>query len=102
MPWSCDGESARLFSAYSEAIALKVREGAPLDTYSIDRRAMYNYAKACGDDEVYMPICFCCARRFPHLRSLGKKTFRPAHLFFTAAFCDLAKDLVMFCISENL
>ena len=73
MPPSKDEQSIRLFSAYCEAIAVKVRQGAPLDTYAIDRRAIYNYNKAAGDDQVYMPMCFSCARRFPYLGCLEDK-----------------------------
>ena len=61
MPWSHDTEEIRLFSAYCEAIAVKVREGAPLDTYSIDRRAIVNYTEAAGDDSIFSLICFSCA-----------------------------------------
>ena len=49
---------------------MKVREGAPLDTYSIDRRAIVNYTEAAGDDSIFSLICFSCARRFPYIRSL--------------------------------
>ena len=73
MPPSNDSEAVRLFSAYCEALAEKVREGAPLDTYSIDRRAILNYNRATADDQIYSLICFSCARRFPYVASLGQK-----------------------------
>ena len=69
---SNDSEEMRLLSAYSEAIATKTRQGAPLDTYSIDRRAILNYSKAAADDQIYMPICFSCARRFPYIASFDR------------------------------
>ena len=67
---SQDSEQVRRFSAYCEAIAMKIRDGAPLDTYSIDRRAMKQYTRATADDQIYMPMCFSCARRFPFIASL--------------------------------
>ena len=69
---SSDSEEVRMLSAYNESIAMKIRQGAPLDTYSIDRRAILNYSKAAADDQIYMPICFSCARRFPYMASLDK------------------------------
>ena len=74
---SSDSAEVRRFSAYCEVIAWKVRQGAPLDTYSIDRRAVLHYNKATADDQVYMPICFSCARRFPHMASLDKDGRKP-------------------------
>jgi hypothetical protein len=73
MPPSADSMDVRRFSAYCEAIAWKVRQGAPLDTYAIDRRAVLQYNRASGDDQIYMPICFSCARRFPYIASLDKE-----------------------------
>ena len=74
---SRDSEEVRGFSAYCEAIAWKIRQGAPLDTYSIDRRAVRQYNMATADDQVYMPMCFSCARRFPHVASLDKLDQKP-------------------------
>ena len=73
MPVSQDDERVRMFSAYCEALALKVRQGPPLDTYSIDRRAILNYNSAAADDQIHSLICFSCARRFPHMKCLGDK-----------------------------
>ena len=68
-----EDETMLMFSAYSEAVALKCRESGPLATYSIDRRAIASYSKASSDDQIFMGICFCCARRFPHVASEGAK-----------------------------
>ena len=73
MPASADPENVRLFSAYCEAIAVKTRQGAPLDTYSMDRRAILKYNEAVADDQVHMLICFSCAMRYPYVQSFGKK-----------------------------
>ena len=68
-----ENETTLMFSAYSEAVALKCRESGPLATYSIDRRAIANYSQASSDDQIFMGICFCCARRFPHVASDGAR-----------------------------
>ena len=44
-----------------------LRQGAPLASFSIDRRCLYNYTRALRDDGVESLICFSCARRFPFL-----------------------------------
>ena len=59
----------RRYSSYNEAIAAIVRRGAPLATYSIDRRSLRSYAECLSDDGVESLICFSCARRFPFLAS---------------------------------
>ena len=58
-----------VMSAYSDAIAMKIREGAPLATLAIDRRSLYNYCCAVNDSSVCSLICWCCARRFPYVGS---------------------------------
>ena len=68
-----ENETSLMFSAYCEAVAMKCRESSPLASYSIDRRAIANYSKASGDDEIFSPICFSCARRFPYIASQGGK-----------------------------
>ena len=45
-------EEERRASAYNEAIAVVVREGAPLAAYAIDRRCLFNYTEALSDDGV--------------------------------------------------
>ena len=60
-------EEEKVWGAYNEAIATVVRQGAPLASYSIDRRCLYNYTTAVQNDKVQALICFCCARRFPYL-----------------------------------
>ena len=56
-----------MLGSYNEAIAEVVRQGAPLASFSIDRRCLYNYTRALRDDAVESLICFSCARRFPFL-----------------------------------
>ncbi len=81
MPLCPESDDVKFFSAYCEVIATKTRRGAPLDTYSIDRRAVQKYHEACGDDQVYSLICISCARRYPHVQSFGQKMrYRGAEL----------------------
>ena len=41
-----------VWSAYQEAIAIKIRAGAPLAHLAIDRRALYNYTSALADEQI--------------------------------------------------
>ena len=54
---------------YNEAVAEVIRQGAPLSTYSIDRRCLRNFSEFLADENVNALICFSCARRFPYLSS---------------------------------
>ena len=67
----CRSHEERCYSAYNEAIATVVRRGAPLATYAIDRRCLWNYVNCLDDDGVESLICFLCARRFPYLAEWG-------------------------------
>ena len=57
----------QLWSAYNEAIAWKVRSGAPLAALAIDRRCLLNYARYIQDDTVHSLVCMVCARKFPRV-----------------------------------
>ena len=72
----CFSLEERRASAYSEAIAVKIRQGAPFAAHSIDRRCLYNYAMACRDDQVEAPICFFCACVYPRLASRRRDDIR--------------------------
>ena len=54
-------------SIYNEGIATAVRQGAPLASYSIDRRCMLQYNKHLSHKDTGASICFVCARRFPRI-----------------------------------
>ena len=86
--WAGDGESARLthlkeshidllesaarylpqcfpkdiqyLSIYNESIAEKIREGTPLASYAIDRRALHNFDDALQEEDICAPMCFLC------------------------------------------
>ncbi len=66
----------RCVSVYNEALAEKCREGAPLATYSIDRRCLQNYVQAIGGDNIETPICFLCACTYT-LSKTGKPDEQP-------------------------
>ena len=50
----------RYASIYNEAIAEKIREGAPLASYAIDRRALQNFNDALHENSICAPMCFLC------------------------------------------
>ena len=64
-----DSERVCYASAYNEAIAVAIRRGAPLASYAIDRRSLYNCCQALRDDTVETLVCFRCERRFPYRRT---------------------------------
>ena len=71
------GESERVCfaSAYTEAIAVAIRRGAPLASYAIDRRNLFNACQGLRDDTVETLICFWCQRRFPYRRTATAKSY---------------------------
>ena len=92
----------RRAAAYSEAIAVKIRQGAPLAAYSIDRRCLYNYAMACRDDQVEAPICFFCACVYPRLASRRRNDIRWLTPFDGRnKLCDLSRDEVVGMFSKG-
>ena len=56
-------------AVYNEAIAIKVRGGTPLTSYSIDRRSLRKAAEATKGDNVQSLICFFCACTHPRVES---------------------------------
>ncbi len=66
LPRCYEGEERRL-SVYNEAIAEKLRQGAPLASYSIDRRCLRNYSEATSNNNIQAPICFLCACIYPYV-----------------------------------
>ena len=57
-------DEALLASVYNESIATAIRKGAPLASYSIDRRCMQNYVPDLVKDDTCALVCIVCARRF--------------------------------------
>ena len=66
---SNESEKVCFSSAYQEAIAIAIRRGAPLASYSIDRRSLFNASQGLRSDTVEALICFWCSRRFPYRRT---------------------------------
>ena len=71
-PVSPDEEDVLAMSVYNEGLALAIRRGAPLSSYSIDRRCMQEYAKHATAASTYAAVCFVCARRFVHVSGTTK------------------------------
>lgn len=69
-----------LNSVYRESIAFAARNGAPVASYSIDRRCMTNYAEDIIREDTCALICFVCARRFPHVSQKQNMTMKRIQL----------------------
>ena len=63
-------EAALALSIYNEGIAIAVRQGAPLASYSIDRRCMLQYNLHLNDQNTCALVCFVCARKFPRVHGV--------------------------------
>ena len=61
------------WAIYNAAISRKCQDSAPVAAYAIDRRCLREYTNAMAKDAIQGLICFCCARRFPHLLAMGEK-----------------------------
>ena len=61
-----------VMSVYNEALAIAIRKGAPLASYSIDRRCLRQYVQHVSDATTYAAVCFVCARRFVHVSGVNK------------------------------
>ena len=56
-----------LLSVYSESIAIATHKGAPVASYSIDRRCMMNYVRDLVCEDTCALICVSCARPSPYV-----------------------------------
>ena len=65
-------EELLAMSVYNEGLAVATRRGAPLASYSIDRRCLQEYAKHMTNEHTYAAVCFVCARRFTHVSGSQK------------------------------
>ena len=54
-------------SVYNEGIAMAVQRGAPLASFSIDRKCLQQYAYHLTHPDTKALVCFVCARRFVHV-----------------------------------
>ena len=70
-------DEARLaLSIYNEGIATAVRQGAPLASYSIDRRCMLQYNTHLMHENTGASVCFMCARRFPRVHGVQRNPIK--------------------------
>ena len=54
-------------SIYNEALAMAIRAGAPLASYSIDRRCLHDYMTSLTDESTNALMCLLYARRYTHV-----------------------------------
>ena len=67
-PCVFDTEHVLAFSVYNEGIAMAVRRGAPLASYSIDRKCLNQYMHHLTNADTNASVCCVCARRCLHVR----------------------------------
>jgi len=65
----CFSEESRTLSAYNEVIATKVRQGAPVASYALQRKAVQSYMAFVQGNAIQSPMCFICACKFPYVAS---------------------------------
>ena len=59
-------------SVYNEALAIAIRRGAPLVSYSIDRRCLRQYVQHSTDASTQASVCLVCAQRFVNVSGVEK------------------------------
>ena len=67
-PCVFENEQVLALSVYNEGIAMAVQRGAPLASFSIDRKCLQQYAYHLTHPDTKALVCFVCARRFVHVR----------------------------------
>lgn len=66
-PCVIENQQVLALSVYNEGIAMAVRRGAPLASFSIDRKCLQQYTYHLTNSETKSLVCFVCARRFLHV-----------------------------------
>ena len=66
-PCVIENQQVLALSVYNEGIAMAVRRGAPLASFSIDRKCLQQYTYHLANSETKPLVCFVCARRFLHV-----------------------------------
>lgn len=69
-------EATLALSIYNEGIATAVRQGAPLASYSIDRRCILEYNTHLMHENTGASVCFVCARKFPRVHGVKNNPIR--------------------------
>ena len=72
----CQDECILALSVYNEGIATAIRRGAPLASYSIDRKCIMEYNKHLTHEGTGTSVCFACARRFPRVHGTKNNPIR--------------------------
>ena len=80
---------------YNESIAIATLKGAPVASYSIDRRCMTNYTEHLIREDTCAFICFVCATRFPHVSQKQNMTIKRIQLLSRVDQCE--SEAVCFC-----
>ena len=62
-----DSDAVLALSVYNESLAIAIRRGAPLASYSIDRRCLEAYTTHSTHSDTTTLICFSCAWNIPYV-----------------------------------
>ena len=71
----CFSPDERVAAAYNEALGFKVRQGAPLASYAIDRKCLRKASEAMSGENIEALICFFCACIHPHRSAFCSERF---------------------------
>ena len=61
---------------YNESLAVAIRRGAPVASYSIDRKCLQQYLTRLTHPDTATLFCFSCARTFPCLHGSKENPIR--------------------------
>ena len=62
----------KIAACYNEAIAVKTRQGAPIASYSIDRKCLRKASDTLQGNNIQALICSLCACIYPHIEQEAK------------------------------
>ena len=71
-----DNDNILALSISNESLAIAIRRGAPLASYSSDRKCLDSYMKHLTHPDAAILICFSCARNFPCLHASKENPIR--------------------------
>ena len=77
-PCVIENQEVLALSVYSEGIAMAVRRGAPLASFSIGRKCLQQYTYHLTNSDTKSLVCFVCARCF--VRVSGEKTMTSSYV----------------------
>ncbi len=85
----------RITAIYNELIARKVRRGAPLVSYAIDRKWFRKAVEATADDNVETLVCFFCACTHTYREGVAGQ-----HISLIKPYSDNAENSTFFKYSD--